>query len=332
MKVTMKDIAREANVSTATVSHVINGTKQISEETHQKIKDIINKYNYVPNSTAKNLRKNKTMTAGLVVSSFRDSFITDMVYGVEERAREHGYQILLVNTNEDKNYEEKVVSLLHAKMADGIILSPTSSNIGYLNRYTKNYFPTVLVNRYDPVVENTPKVTGDDYLIGLDATTHLLNHGHQKIGVVYAVPNVSTTNKRIKGYRDALKKFGLPFDESYLELGYATVDGGRNAAKSLLEREEDLTAIFILNDLMTVGVISKLKELSKKIPDDIAIIGFGDFASASIIDPPITNIVLPSDTIGRTAFDALLSKINDQKYLKHIELPPTMITRKSCGC
>src|SRR5699024_3965925 len=157
MKVTMKDIAREANVSTATVSHVINGTKQISEEKHKKIKAIINKYSYVPNSTAKNLRKNKTMTAGLVVSSFRDSFISQMVYGVEERAREHGYQILLVNTNEDRNYEEEVISSLHARMVDGVILSPTSSDIDYLNKYTKNDFPTVLVNRYDPVAENTPK-------------------------------------------------------------------------------------------------------------------------------------------------------------------------------
>jgi len=332
MKVTMKDIAREANVSTATVSHVINGTKQISEEKHKKIKAIINKYSYVPNSTAKNLRKNKTMTAGLVVSSFRDSFISQMVYGVEERAREHGYQILLVNTNEDRNYEEEVISSLHARMVDGVILSPTSSDIDYLNKYTKNDFPTVLVNRYDPVAENTPKVTGDDYQTGLDATLHLLNHGHKKIGVIYAVPNVSTTNKRIRGYKDALKKYNLPFNENYLELGYATVDGGGIAVKSLLEREEDITAIFILNDLMTIGAISKLKELMLKIPEDMAIIGFGDFASASIIAPPVTNIALPADTIGKTAFDALLNKINNYEYMKHIELPPSMVIRKSCGC
>ncbi|QQK76526.1 LacI family DNA-binding transcriptional regulator [Salicibibacter cibarius] len=332
MKVTMKDIAREANVSTATVSHVINGTKQISEEKHKKITAIINKYNYLPNSTAKNLRKNKTMTAGLVVSSFPDSFITEMVYGVEERAREMGYQILLVNTNENKYYEEETINLLYSKMVDGIILSPTSSDIGYLNKYTNDNFPVVLANRYDPIAENVPRVTGDNYQTGYDATMHLLDHGHENIGVIYAVPNVSTTRDRLNGYKDALSKYHLPFLEDNLELGYATVKGGENAAKSLLERTVGITAIFSLNDLMTIGIISKLKELSIKIPEDIAVIGFGDFASANIINPPVTNIVQPSETIGKTAFDTLLSKINNPEYMKHIELPPSMILRKSCGC
>lgn len=332
MKVTMKDIAKEANVSTATVSHVINGTKQISEEKYRKIKSIISKYNYVPNSTAKNLRKNKTLTAGLVVSSFPDSFITGMVYGIEERAREMGYQILLVNTNENKSYEEETINLLHSKMVDGIILSPTSSDIGYLNNYTNDNFPIVLVNRYDPIAKNTPRVTGDNYQTGYDATAHLLNHGHRRIGIIYAVPNVSTTRDRIRGYKNALAKYNLPFNDSYLELGYATVKGGERAAKSLLQREKDISAIFILNDLMTIGVIARLKKQSVRIPEDIAIIGFGDFASADIIDPPVTNIILPPDTIGKTAFDVLLSKINNSDYSKHIELPPSMIIRKSCGC
>lgn len=332
MGVTMKDIAKEANVSTATVSHVINGTKNISEEKHNKIMELIRKYNYVPNLTAKNLRQNKTMTAGLVVSSFPDSFITEMVYGVEERAREMNYHILLVNTNENRSYEEETVQLLHSKMVDGLILSPTSSEIEYLNKYTDSNFPIVLVNRYDPIANNTPRVTGDNYQTGYDATMHLLKHGHKKIGVIYAVPNVSTTNERIKGYKAALSKYNIPFSDSYLELGYATVNGGEMAAQSLLNRESDITAIFILNDLMTIGVISKLKQLSLKIPEDVAVIGFGDFASANIIDPPVTNIALPPETIGKTAFDVLLSKINNPDYMKHIELPPTMIIRKSCGC
>lgn len=332
MKVTMKDIAKEANVSIATISHVINGTKKISDEKFKEIKSIINKYNYVPNYSAKNLRKNKTMTAGLVVSSFPDTFITEMVYGVEERAREMGYQILLVNTNENNSYEEETIHLLHSKMVDGIILSPSSNDIGYLNKYTEDNFPVVLVNRYNSIAKNTPRVTGDNFQTGYDATTHLLNHGHKKIGVIFAVPNVSTTNDRINGYKEALRKYNIPFNESLLELGYATVKGGENAAKSLLEREKDISAIFILNDLMTIGVISRLKGQSIRIPEDIAIIGFGDFPSANIIDPPITNIILPPNTIGKTAFDVLLSKINNSDYNKHIELPPSMIIRKSCGC
>ncbi|SDI01634.1 LacI family DNA-binding transcriptional regulator [Alteribacillus bidgolensis] len=332
MKMTMKDIAKEANVSTATVSHVINGTKHISEEKQNKIMEVIRKYNYIPNSTAKNLRKQSTKTAGLIVSSFPDSFVTGMVYGAEKRAREMGYNLLLINTNENSSYEKETINLLHAQMVDGIILAPTSSGASYLNSFTDDNFPIVLVNRDDPSVKNVPKVTGDNYQTGFDATTHLLKHGYKKIGIIYAVANVSTTVNRIEGYKDALKKYHVPFDDSFIEQGHATVEGGAEAVKSLLNREKDISALFILNDLMTIGAISKIKELSLRIPKDIALMGFGDFASANIIDPPVTNIVLPPETIGKTAFDVLLSKINNPEYNKHIELPPTLITRKSCGC
>lgn len=332
MKVTMKGIANEAGVSVATVSHVINGTKNISEEKYKKVMSVIKKYDYVPNSTAKNLRQQSTKTAGLIVSSFPDAYVTGFVNGVEDRARELGYNLLFVNTNENHEYEEETIKLLHSKMVDGIILSPTSSNIEYLRKITDKHFPIVLVNRYDPEQKNVPWVTGDDFQAGYDATCHLIKHGHEKIGVIYAVPNVTTTMERIEGYKAALKEFGFSFNEDYLELGYATVEGGANAAKSLLNREKDITAIFILSDLMTIGAISAIKQLSYKIPDDIALIGFGDFPSAKIIDPPVTNVVLPPDTIGKTAFDILLNKINNPEYNKHIQLPASLIIRKSCGC
>jgi LacI family transcriptional regulator len=217
-------------------------------------------------------------------------------------------------------------------MVDGIILSPTAKDIHYLNEFIDKNFPIVLVNRYDPNIQNIPRVTGDNYQTGYDATMHLLKHGHKKIGFIYSVPDVSTTIERINGYKAALNKYNLPFTESYLEVGFATVNGGANAVQSLLTREGDITALFIQTDLMTIGVIQKIKELGLNIPKDIAIIGFGDFSSSEIIDPPVTNIVLPPVVIGKTAFDVLLSKINNPDYIKHIELPPTLITRKSCGC
>lgn len=330
--ITMKDIAKEARVSVATVSHVINGTKSISEETHNRVLGVIKKYNYVPNSTAKNLRQKSTKTAGLVVSSLPDSFVNEMIFGIEERAREMGYNLLLVNTNENREYEEETINLLHSKMVDGIILSPTSSDIFYLQQYTSEDFPIVMVNRYDTKITNIPRVTGDNFQLGFEATYHLIRHGHKKIGFVYSVPDVSTTNDRLEGYKKALLQNNIPFDESTVERGYATVNGGASAVEALLARNKEITALFIQNDMMTIGAISTIKKLSLKIPDDIAVIGFGDFASSPIIEPPITNIVLPAETIGRTAFDVLLSKINNPGYMTHIELPPSLIVRKSCGC
>ncbi|OZT77517.1 MULTISPECIES: LacI family DNA-binding transcriptional regulator [Salinicoccus] len=331
MKVTMKDIAKEAGVSVATVSHVINGTKNITEPKRSKVLEIIEKYHYVPNSTAKNLRTQSTKTAAMVVSSFTDSFVNGMIYGVEQKAREMGYSLLLVNTNEDEEYEKKSINLLYSKMVDGIILSPTSNDINYLNDFTES-MPIVLVNRYNPVVKNAPRVTGDNFRVGYDATSHLIQHGHRNIGVIYAVPNVSTTEGRLAGYRQALEENGIMYDEEHLELGYATVEGGAKAAETLLKKEKDITALFIQNDLMTIGVISKLKELGLKIPENIALIGFGDSPSAAITAPPITNMVLPPQQIGAKAFESLSKLINGETHVENIELPASMVVRKSCGC
>src|SRR5699024_678321 len=149
---------------------------------------------------------------------------------------------------------------------------------------------------------------------------------------IYSVPNVSTTEGRLDGYRQALKENSILFKESSMELGFATMEGGAQAVESLLRRERGITALLIQNDLMTIGAISKLRDLSFSIPDDVALIGFGDFASSPIINPPVTNMVLPPYEIGREAFDSLLNKIEDIDFMEHKKLPASMIIRESCGC
>ncbi|MCM3759941.1 LacI family transcriptional regulator [Alkalihalobacillus oceani] len=332
MKVTMKDIAKEANVSVATVSRVINGTKPTSEETYKKIMDVIKKYNYVPNSSAQNLRQKNTKTAALIVSSFPDSYITNITKAVGQRAREYGYRLLFIDTNEQADYEQESIQLLtSSQMVDGLILSPTSNNIDYLQPLIDKQFPIVLVNRYDPDLETIPRVTADDYQAGFDATNHLLSHGHKHIGVVYNFPNVTTTIDRLNGYKEALKLAGIPYREDYLDQGFGTVEGGMRATERLLKGQPDVTALFIQSDLMTIGAISALKNLSLRWPDDVSLIGFGDFEASEIIEPPITNVNLPPDTIGKTAFDALLNKMSNPQYNRHIQLPTSLIVRKSCG-
>jgi LacI family transcriptional regulator len=331
MKITMKDIAKEAGVSVATVSHVINGTKRISEEKHLLIRQAIEKYNYVPDIRAKNLRLQKTRTAGLVVSSFPDVYVTGIVNGVGNRARELGYHLLFVNTNEDSTYERDTIQLLGSNMVDGIILSPTSHSLN-LKEYMDQKVPLVFAIRYDPNIKDIPRVTADDFQAGYDATVHMIRHGHKNIGIIYAIPNVTSTNQRIEGYRAALKEYHIPFNERYLEIGHATVEGGFHAAKSLLKREKEISSLFVLSDLMTIGSMKALINLSLKCPEDIALIGFGDFEAATVTNPPISSISLPPDTIGRTAFDLLLNKMNNPNYFKHVQIPTSLVPRKSCGC
>ncbi|QHZ48469.1 LacI family DNA-binding transcriptional regulator [Bacillus sp. NSP9.1] len=332
MKITMKRIAEECGVSVATVSHVINGTKHISEEKYRKITEVINKYHYVPHFSAKNLRQQRTKTAGLIVPSFPDSYVTGYINGIGNRARELGYSLLFINTNEDSDYERETVNLLHSNMVDGIILSPTSTHNDYLQPYIDKNFPIVLLSRHDPKLTSLPWVTADDYQAGYDATLHLINHGHERIGVIYAVPDISPTINRVEGYKAALSEYNISYNEDYLAKGFATVEGGEKAVISLLKEQENLTALFILSDLMTIGAVAACKKLGLKIGEDIAIIGFGDFDSAKILDPPITNISVSPDIIGKTAFDLLMNKINNPKYNRHIQLPSSLVVRKSCGC
>jgi LacI family transcriptional regulator len=331
MPVTMKDIAKEIGVSVATVSHVINGTKKVSEQTRRLVLEAIERHQYVPDSSAKNLRRQKTKTAALIISSYPDIYVTKLIHGVGSRARELGYNLLLVNTSENEAYEMDALRLVRSNMVDGIILSPTTNRIDYLSDLKKQ-FPIVLVNRYDPRFEDVPRVTADDFQAGFDATSHLIQHGHRNIGLIYSVPNVTTTANRLEGYREALRRNGLEVNESWIVRGFATVEGGRQAVKSLLEQAPEITALFVLSDQMTVGVVQELRSLSLRIPADIALIGFGDFEAAAIIDPPLTNVSLPPDTIGRTAFDILINKIANPDYQKHISLPTSLMIRKSCGC
>ncbi len=333
----MKEIAKEVGVSVTTVSHVINGTKRISEPTYNKIMECVKRHNYVPNYSAKNLRNSATKTAGLVVPSFPDSYVTRYINSISKRAKEMGYSLLFVNTDEDTDYEEETLKLLNAKMVDGIILAPSakaSKPLPYDVTFLKDSMPIVLISRRHEAFDDCPVVIQDDYQAGYDAATHLLYHNHENMGIIYAVEDISPTNDRIRGFEDALKEHGLKLPSNHIYQGYATVEGGKKAVRKLLENQPQITAIFTLNDSMTIGAISALKEMNKKVPNDVALIGFGDFPSAAVMDPPITNINLSPDILGQTAFDLLLNKINNPGYnkSKSVHLPTYLITRKSCGC
>lgn len=335
MRITMKDIAAEAGVSITTVSHVINGTKKLSPQTVAKIQKIIDKYNYMPNHSAKSLRKSKSKVAGLIVSSFPDTYVTRYINSISIRAKEMGYSLLFVNTNEDATYEEDTLKLFNSQMVDGVIISPairtnkkpTTEVEGILNT-----LPIVLISRYHDSYESCPHVVQDDFQAGYDTATHFIYHGHKNMGIIYSTPHISATDNRIEGFKRALKdnNFHLP-DKSIFQ-GYATEDGGSSAIKELLAKNKDITAVFILNDTMTVGVIDTLREMNVSIPNDLAIIGFGDFPAAKLINPSITTINSSPEALGQTAFDMLLSKINNKDYYNSVKIPTYLIRRRSCGC
>ena len=330
MRITISDIAEEAGVSIATVSHVINGTKNISEKRKRKILEIIEKHNYVPHSAAKNLRTSKTNTIALVISSFLDDYIIKLMEGVSKKAKENRYNLLFVNTHEDANYEKKIINLLQSGKVDGIILSSASIDLESLIDMNSN-IPIVLLNRSTSKECDYPVITGNDYEVGYKATKHLLDKGHKQIGFIYAIPNVSPTVNRINGYKKALEEYSIPFDNNLLEWGKATKEGSAEATKALIKRNPSISALFVQKDVMTIGTVMALREMNLSIPEDIAIIGFGDFTSADVLDPPITVITMPAIEIGEKACEVLIKEMQKKPYSNNNDFPCKLIIRDSCG-
>ncbi|RTQ94133.1 LacI family DNA-binding transcriptional regulator [Lysinibacillus telephonicus] len=312
MRITIKDIAKEAGVSTASVSHVLNGTKKLSESTTKKVMDVINKYNYIPSENAKKLRNDHTKTIGVMVSSIQDHYVSGIIMELSDVIRSNGYEMLFINTSENLDYEKEAIKLLIAQRVEGLIISPVNSSS--LSKYQDLFkeLPIVQVLRYDTAL-SLPKVTADDFNAGYLATKHLLSQGYKKIAIIYSKKTINPTFDRIKGCQQALLEFSNT-NTLFLEQGFATVEGGAKAFEEIYRRHPDVDGVFALNDFMAIGCLMKIKELKLKCPEQIGVVSFGDFASAELIEPSVTAIHVENKEIGRKAAHKLFNILNNHPF------------------
>jgi LacI family transcriptional regulator len=328
---TMADVARMAGVSTATVSHVLNGTRPVRASTREQVLSAVAATHYTPNTVARSLATARTTTMGLVLSAISNPYFGELLSAAESAAAAAGYTLLLVDPHEDPDYELTVVTRLHHHRVDGVVLAPSARPDDTLAYLARHQVPTVLLDRlidagHDQVgPENRASTAG--------LTGHLADHGHTRIGLVAGLDGLSTTTERREGYRDALRSRGLPVDPD-LEVGGASETvAARRATHRLLALDDRPTAIVAGNNSMTSGVMQALRDAGLEVPRDVAVAAFDDFAWADLFAPRLTVAAQPFDEIATTAVRLLLDRIAEPDAPPTTRrLLPRLVVRESCGC
>jgi LacI family transcriptional regulator len=331
-KVTVADIARKAGVSIMTVSRVINQKGDVSPATRQRVQQIIKRMDYRPSGIARSLVTRHSGTIGLVIPDVSNPFFADVALGAEHVACAEGYNIYLCNTEEDPQRELSLIYSLEEKRVDGVVLFSRLDPRPLAN-VVEHHPVVVLINRRIPRHTKTPflgSVRLDDELGGRLAVRHLLERGHRAIGFLSGPPTSHSGRNRGKGYRATLADSGIPMDDAWEHPCAPTVEGGQTAARALLILKPELTALFCFNDLVAVGALQACAELGRKVPRDLAVVGYDDIPLAALVTPSLTTCRAPRYELGAEAVRLLLNRIRGSvKSSKEILLQPQFVIRAS---
>ncbi|MBU3190368.1 LacI family transcriptional regulator [Clostridium bowmanii] len=313
--VTMKDIAEMAGVSKATVSMVMNKKDaSISENTREKILRIAKEMSYIPNSIARSLSTKKSGSIGIILPDITNPFFSEMARAIEDEAERLEYNIIICNTDNDKDKEEKYIELLISKLIDGVIFMSGGKSNASITILKNNNVPFVLVDRY---IEGYK----DDYGVfclnkqGVkNGIKYLYEKGNRKIVFVKGRENLEISKQRVEGYIEAMKDYEI-YDEKYIYEGDFNVDGGIMATEKIIHSFKNLDAIFYSNDMMALGGMKILLRNGYKIPEDISVVGFDNIHISEVIEPELTTISQPIYIMGKKACSILINLIKG-------ELPP----------
>jgi len=327
--VRIADVAKMANVSTATVSRVISNAGTVKKETAEKVLEVIKKLNYQPNMLARQLRRSETKTILVVVPDITNTFFSAVLRGIESVAIENGYQVLLGDARNNVETETSYLTILGQKKADGLILLTARTDQKILEELSQDY-PVVLACEY---YEGTvlPTVSIDNVSSARKATEYLISLKHNRIGHISGPLNVVVGRDRCKGFHQAMSKHGLSVDPSLVQEGEFSFESGFNLMMKFLSLEEPPTAIFAGNDEMAMGAVKAAKSKGFRVPEDLSVVGFDDIKFASIFEPALTTIAQPTFDMGQKAMHLLLRLINNEELEKdQFILPDNLIVRDSC--
>lgn len=325
----IKDVAQEAGVSTATVSHVINQTKFVTDETRQKVLDAVEKLNFYPNAHARTLASGRSNIIGLLISDISNPFFPELVKSIEAEAFEHGFNIMLFNTNYDADRAADYVRRLIELKVAGVALMTAELEPALIDELAKKEVRAVF-NDLGIVSEHMSNIVLD-YSAGIhEAVRHLVSLGHKRIAHIAGSSQIRSGVIRRDAFAEAIKKYLPDAKEVLIFEGDFRFESGRLAATEILNLEQLPTAIVVANDMMALGAMQELKANGIKIPQDISIVGFDDIAFASMAEPALTTVCSPRVEIGRRAIEALVQtiKIPNQQGIE-IKIPTYLIVRDS---
>ncbi|MDO9546105.1 MAG: LacI family DNA-binding transcriptional regulator [Pelolinea sp.] len=327
--VTIKEVAQQAGVSISTVSHVVNGTRFVSDDLKARVLSSMKDLDYQPNRIARSLRRKQTNSLGLIISDITNPFFAEIAWSIENISFLEKYSLFLCNTNSKYEKEVFYINQLSEWQVDGIILISPKIDTSYLKILEERNIPVVLVDNESPE-GNYDVVKIDNYLGGKMAADHLIALGHKRIACISGPFMHNITYERVEGYKDSLREHGLIVDEKMILTGNFDVASGLQCANNFFEMDERPTAIFACNDQMAVGVIQSAAAHNLKVPDDISLVGFDDINLSRYTVPPLTTISQPLHEIGEQALNCMIEKIKDpNKSPKTITLNLRLAERQS---
>lgn len=328
--VTIKDVAKKAGVSISTVSRVINNSKPVTDEIKRKVLDVIEETGYVPNPLARSLVTKKSQLIGVVVPEVSDSFVNEILNGIEEIARMYNYDILLSNTYSDKNEEMRSINLLRAKQIEGMVMISWNLEKEQIDFIENCGIPTTYISKtardYD-----IPTVSVNNQKATYDMTKHLISQGHKKIAfIMTSAGDTRLEKERLDGYKSALEENGIEFDEKLVRHGGVDYNNGYESAKDILENGIVPDAMFVTGDEAAVGAMNAVFDKGYSVPNDISVAGFNDVKIAKMYRPKLTTVHQPLYDMGAVAIRMVIKMINGEDIgEKKVELPHRIEERES---
>jgi LacI family transcriptional regulator/LacI family repressor for deo operon, udp, cdd, tsx, nupC, and nupG len=328
---TINEVAQKAGVSTATVSRVLTGSYQVSEDLVQRVQKAILELGYRPDRTARLLRARRGQKVGLIVPDIQTPFFTSVLRGADRVLQPAGYVLLVGDSDEDPDRERLHIETFRDENVAGIILAPTTNKKARYQSLIDDGIALVTIDRV-PENINVDSVTINNWEASRKAAIHLIQLGHTRIGFIGGPENISTAVERQLGYLDALQQAGIQIDRNLIRNTNYRQDGGSQAMENLLSLEQRPTAILAANNLVTLGALETIHERGLSVPEDIALVGFDDVPWAASLRPPLTVIDQHPYHIGKIAAETLMARFKEpDRPVQKVVLDTELIIRISCG-
>lgn len=331
---TMADVARAAGVSVTTVSHVLNQTRPVNPDTRQKVLEAATATGFRRNALATALVTSRTHSIGVGISALQNPYFANLVHSIEERASARGYTIVMGDTHDNADVESRLFESFLDRRVDGLIVAPApGAEVVSLPQVVASGTPLVLIDRHIPDVA-CDQLAPDNVEPVVTITKHLIERGHRRIAVMAGFPGLQSTSERLQGFRMAMEGAGLEVDPELCGQGNSSQEDAFTETLRIFGPEKTRPkAIVVLNNAMTVGTMRGLKELSLRVPDDVALVCYDDFEWADLFEPRLTAIEQDIRSMGSQAFDLLLERIEGSTASpKVLRIPTTYHHRNSCGC
>lgn len=332
MAVTMKEVARRARVSTATVSRVFNDSNLVGEETRERVWTVAKELRYVPNPVGRSLSTRRTDAIGLLLPDLYGEFFSEVIRGADQTVQQHRYHLLISSSHNDQSEIEAALQMMHGRV-DGLVIMTPHIDAQTLHANLPKSLPVVLLNC--PVAGNAfDSMSIDNYSGAYGMVRHLLAHGHRRIAIIKGIERNYDAIERLRGYRAAITEAGIQAEDLIEVSGDFSEASGYKAVETILGLSPRPSAIFASNDSMAIGALSALKLAKVQVPGEIALVGFDNIPVGNYVKPTLTTVNVDISNLGVQAVTRLLHAVREKNsHTKHqVILPTTLIIRESCGC